>query len=173
MGGWWWGRGVERKNKEAPPTTNPPNYLSHLLKERNQHRHRQLGPVRPLKQHATAPGFSFDCALRRRRNLRHLLLHVGAIAAARPGQHFDCVFWEAAQVEGGGGVGQEEGAEEEGERGDSHQTERHAPPVGQRGAQDAVVDELGAQDAEGGGELEQDVDGALVWSGWGCGKGVS
>lgn len=79
--------------------------------------------------------------------------------AARPAQHAQRVLGVAAQMQGGGRVGQEERTEQQDRSRHTHQPQRNAPPVGQGRAQHAVVDELGGQNAERGGQLEQNVDG--------------
>lgn len=149
----------KRHHHRYTPTHTAHHKNTNLLEKRNQNGHRQLGAILFAEQHAAAARFGFDRRRDRPRDLSHLFLHFGPLIAARPAQHAQRVFGEAAQVQGGGRVGQEDRAEQQNRSRHTNQPQRDAPPVGQGRAQHAVVDELGGQDAERGGQLEQDVDG--------------
>lgn len=134
-----------------------------LLEDRDKHRDRRLCGVRPREQPPKPSGTGLNGALGRSDDLGHLdlgLLFSLAVAVSGAGalQHFEGVARVAAGVKGDGSVGKHRRGRQEQDRRDPGASQRQPPAKGE--AEHRQVDQLRDQDADGGGELEEDVQGA-------------
>jgi hypothetical protein len=126
-----------------------------LLEEGDEHRHRQLGPV--LRLQDVAPRV-LDRArlLARRHHVLELVVHV--VGAADPHQHRLGVLVVAAGDQGVGRVGQRQRAHRDHQRRHAGEPQPDAPAPPALDAHRRVVDQVRRQDADGGHQLEPDVE---------------
>ena len=133
-----------------------------LLEDRDEHRNRRLGRVRPCEQPPEPAGAGLLGPLGRGDDLSHLSsrLLFRSLVVPSPGapQHFQRVVGKAPRVQRDGRVRQHRRGGEQQDRGNAGAGQRQPPP--EREAENGQVHQLRDEDADRGRELEEDVEGA-------------